>query len=170
MIALTAAMLAPTPHDPLHERPLPPLPPGPSHPLELPTYWCDAHRNDPLSRWFTACDLLRKAWRRGGTLVHFAHANDPRRSEESQLRSKIWKWNAGDAVVPIAVRIAASYFYGRPKWIIRWVTVPTSHPCLSPTLILIPTRTLTRRVRRRTSACASATASPTWACSLAVAV
>ena len=78
--------------------------------LQLPHSHCDA----PPRSWQRLCKQLQLAHQYNASVTHIAH--QPVGRSESSLALKTLNWNAGDAVLPVAVRMAVDYFLGRFRW------------------------------------------------------
>ena len=83
---------------------------------------CNTDRTS--TSWEQTCSTLRKLWARGGRTVHFAINSRAETDREAlQLRTgtppKPLAGNLGDAVLPIATRMAFNFFLGHPIWRLR---------------------------------------------------
>jgi len=97
--------------------------------------FCEDHPSDPS--WAEVCSTLPRAWAAGGRAVHYTIYFSHR--DEHVLRYNTG-WNAGDAVLPWATRMAFTYFLGHPaEWIMREAHAKTTSTGL---VIADDTRTL----------------------------
>ncbi|KAJ1636027.1 hypothetical protein T492DRAFT_862293 [Pavlovales sp. CCMP2436] len=89
------------------------------------------------ARRSAVCSTLPRAWAAGGRAVHYTIYFSHR--DEHVLRYNTG-WNAGDAVLPWATRMAFTYFLGHPaEWIMREAHAKTTSTGL---VIADDTRTL----------------------------
>ena len=89
----------------------------PSALLEPSIVHCDAQ---PPATWRLLCTEMAGVWRAHGSVVHFAvnSAGKDEREVLARVTGKGLISNAGDALLPIATRLAFRHFLGHPRWVL----------------------------------------------------